>query len=131
MRALVFFVLTFIAGLANAADEAWTWLRAETGLPHPVVMQGRATTVSAESNKWVLRLSSQDKAFDDFIVRVRRSGKDITAEFEPPNTERVTLSVSGTFRVSPLGDGTSHEEMVLANTMNGNFLVISRIRPKK
>lgn len=131
MRVLAFFILVFLAGLANAADETWSWLRVESGLPRPVVMQGRATTISSEPNKWVLKLVSEDRTFDDFTVRVRRSGKNVFAEFQPPNTERVTLDVSGTYRTSPTGVGTIYEEMVLANTMNGNFLIISRVRQSK
>ena len=128
MRSMIFILLLLLSQGAYATEEAWSWLRVEAGLPKPIIMEGQASTLTVDAEGWVLRMINMDKAFDAFNVRIKKSGRSVVARFEPPNTERVTLELSGVYRVSPVGDGSSYEEFVLANTMNGNFLVVSRIR---
>jgi len=131
MLKFVFASLVAIFSRTLHAEEAWSWLRVEAGIPNAVVMRGHALTLSRDKEKLILRLSDDGKTFDDFVVRMRLTGDTIVADFEPPNTEKIALRVSGTYRESSAGDGTIYEEFILANTRNGNFLVVSRFKPIK
>lgn len=104
------------------------WVRVEAGIPSAVVMQGQATTVSEQAGQWTLKLSERDRTGDHFVVRIRQSGEAVTAEFEPPNTERVLLKFNGIRRETPTGVAEVFEEMIFAEVKSGNFLLLSRFR---
>lgn len=131
MLKFVFLIVLAVTSLPMHAEDAWSWLRVEAGISGAVVMRGHATTLSKSQGKLVLRLADDDKLLDDFVVNLSLSGSNAEAEFEPPNTERIVLRVAGNYRQTPSGDGTVHERFVLANTQNGNFLVVSRFRPTR
>jgi hypothetical protein len=115
---------------ANAQGGEWKWVRVEAGIPSAVVMQGQATTVSEQAAQWTLKLSDRERTSNDFVVRIRQSGEAVTAEFEPPNTERVRLQVKGIRRETPTGVGEVFEEMIFAEVKSGNFLLLSRFKKK-
>ncbi|MFN9676573.1 MAG: hypothetical protein ACK58C_03010, partial [Betaproteobacteria bacterium] len=95
MKWIVGLIMVIASTTAYAQTAEWKWVRVEAGIPSAVVMQGQATTVSEQSGQWTLKLSDREKTSNDFVVRVRQSGEAVTAEFEPPNTERVRLQVKG------------------------------------
>ena len=131
MLKFVFVSLLTLFACTSHAEETWSWLRVEAGIPNAVVMRGHAVTLSQDKDKLVLRLSDDGKVVDDFIVKLRVAGSQTVADFEPPNTEKIQLRVSGIHRESSAGNGQLYEEFVLADTRNGNFLVISRFRLSK
>lgn len=124
-------LITVIAWVAAHAQTAeWKWIRVEAGIPSAVVMQGQAITVSEQAGQFTLRLSDLERTSNDFVVRIRRSGEAVTAEFEPPNTERVRLQIKGIRRETPMGVGEVFEEMIFAEIKSGNFLILSRFKKK-
>ena len=131
MLKFAFLFILAVSSFPIHSEESWFWLRAEAGMQNAVVMRGHATTLSKSKDKLVLRLSEDNKFVDDFSVSLHLSGSLAEAEFEPPNTEKIVLRVFGHYRQTATGDGTIYEEFTLANTQNGNFLLISRFRPKK
>jgi hypothetical protein len=129
-RVILFSLLSLTAFVANA-EELWSWVRVEAGIPNAVVMRGQGITVAKNQKEMILRLSADEKSFDKFLIKLHISGGRASASFEPPNTARVKLQVSGIHRETPAGDGSIYEEYILANTGNGNFIILSRFRLRK
>ena len=119
LKWIVSLIMVIASTTAYAQTAEWKWVRVEAGIPSAVVMQGQATTVSEQSGQWTLKLSDREKTSNDFVVRVRQSGEAVTAEFEPPNTERVRLQVKGIRRETPTGVGEVFEEMIFAELKSG------------
>ncbi|MFZ4286521.1 hypothetical protein [Variovorax sp. HJSM1_2] len=127
LKSLVFILATAL-WLPGVLASEWRWLRVEAGVPHPVISQGHAVTVVEQSSQLTLKLSDQDKVLNDFMLHTRRSGRNVRAEFEPPNAERGVLRLSGIRHENPLGSGEVWEQMTFADVTTGSFLVVSRIR---
>jgi hypothetical protein len=130
MKKLLILITLITSSCWLHAEESWSWLRVENGVLNPVVMNGYATTVSNNQGKLVLRLTDKDKYLNDFVVNIRISGNRAEAQFEPPNTEKLILRLTGHYSQSVNNSGNIYEEIILANTQSGNFLVISRFRKK-
>lgn len=127
----IFIAIVLSISCASHAEELWSWTRVEGGIPQAVVMRGSASTLAKTKDSLTLRLSNDDRRIHDFVVTVKISGREVIADFEPPNSEKVMLRVQGTYRESAAGNGTFFEQFILANTSNGNFFVISRFRSSK
>ena len=87
--------------------------------------------ISNRNTEWTLKVTEQEKALDAFVVRARRTNNKVVAEFEPPNTERVTLQVKGVHKVTPAGSGQVLEQIVLADAQSGQLMVFTRFKKAK
>ena len=99
---LPLFIALLSLAFSSSAQPVWNWVRVEGGLPAAVIMQGTGSTVSERQGELVVRLTESSGSVDVFDVRVARSGKKATIEFQPPNTERGIVRMSGTTRTTKL-----------------------------
>jgi hypothetical protein len=130
LKGIVSLIMAVSVSATYAKDPEWQWLRVEAGIPSAVVMQGQATTVSEQASRWTLKFSDRERVVNDFVVSIRQTGKAVTAEFEPPNTERGRMQMKGIRREMPTGSGELFEEMIFADVKSGQFLLLSRLKMK-
>jgi hypothetical protein len=129
---LIIFIALLGAITAFAApgglESAWAWERYEASQNETISMSGDAVLLRQSKFEYIFLLSDRTAQLETFKVSIR-VGKDghAIATFEPPNSEKVKLQVTGRRYQSP---SNNHIQFVLSSAENGNFLVIrsSRVR---
>lgn len=109
--------------------SAWAWERYEASHNETISMSGDAVLLRQSKFEYIFLLSDRTAQLEPFKLSIR-VGKDghAVATFEPPNSEKVQLQVTGRRYQSP---STNHIHFVLSSAENGNFLVIRSARIRR
>lgn len=128
---LMVVVLVAFPVVGQAVDSEWRWSRVERGYSGLIQMGGTATLKKHSGSVLVYSLKDASGKVDAFDLHVAQVGaRRITANFVPPNTENIKISLSGVKHIVQTGQG-EYLAMTMSDVESGNFLVLQKSPQKK